>query len=239
MDRRGLVRIAFGLLGAVALAGCITAQVSDTGQDTILVNGYGEARGDPDVATLSVGVNVVDTSIEAAVEESNEAVARVTAALKGMGILEADIQTTSFNVWPEDVYSPETGQITGEKRYHVDSTLQVNVRDVSLTSEVLKVAIQSGANNIYGPNFGIDATDALVAQARAAAIADAQARAEQVAAELGLTLGEVISVKEYSSGPVYAYLSASDHGGGGGGPPLSTGSLTVSMTIEVSFAIVR
>jgi len=241
MNRRGLVRIAFGLLGAVTLAGCGTAPVADTGQETISVTGYGEARGDPDIATMNIGVNVVNTSIDAAVEESNETVARITAALKGMGILEADIQTTNFNVWKEDIYSPETGQVTGEQRYHVDSSVQVNVRDISLASQTLKVGIENGANNIYGPSFGIDNTDPLAAQARADAIADARARAEQVAAELGVTLGDVMSVKEISGGPVFAYFAAPGLGGGGGGegPPISEGSLTVSIQMEVNFSIVR
>ncbi|HEY4667938.1 MAG TPA: SIMPL domain-containing protein [Anaerolineales bacterium] len=240
MVRRKGLWIVLALLGAVAVAGCATAQDGESGSETILVTGYGEARGNPDIATLNIGVNVANTGIDAAVEESNETVARITAALTGMGILEADIQTTNFNVWREDIYSPETGQVTGEYRYHVDSSVQVNVREISRASEVLKVAIQNGANNIYGPSFAIDNTDTLAAQARAAAVADARARAEQVAAELGVTLGEVMSVKEVSGGPVYAYFAGAGYGGGGGeGPPISEGSLTVNIQLEVSFAFVR
>ena len=240
MGRQKWLWLVIGVLGAVAVAGCATAKDDDAGTETISVTGYGEARGNPDIASLTIGVNVANASIDAAVEESNETVARLTAALKGLGILEADIQTASFNVWKEDVYSPETGQLTGEQRYHVDSSVQVNVRDISRASEVLKVAITNGANNIYGPSFAIDNTDELTAQARASAIADARARGEQIAAELGVTLGEVVSVKEFSGGPVYAYFAVAQGGGGGdGGPPISAGSLTVSIQLEISFAIVR
>jgi len=240
MGRQKWLWIVLAVLGAVAGAGCAPGQGASTGTETISVTGYGEARGNPDIATLNVGVNVANSGIDAAVEESNETVARITAALTGLGILEADIQTTSFNVWREDIYSPESGQVTGEYRYHVDSSVQVNVREITRASEVLKVAIENGANNIYGPSFAIDNTDVLAAKARAAAVADARARAEQVAAELGLTLGEVTSVKEVSGGPVYAYFAAAGQGGGGGeGPPLSEGSLTVNIQLEVSFAIVR
>ena len=241
MGRQKWLWMVLVVLGAVAVTGCATARGDYAGTETILVTGYGEARGNPDIASLTIGVNVANASIDAAVEESNETVARITAALNGLGILEADIQTTSFNVWREDIYSPETGQVTGEYRYHVDSSVQVNVREISRASEVLKVAIENGANNIYGPSFAIDDTDALVAQARVSAIADARARGEQIAAELGLTLGEVISVKEYGGGPVYAYFAVGgDRGGGGdGGPPISEGSLTVSIQLEISFAIVR
>ena len=243
MGRQKWLWFVIGVLGAVAVTGCATAKGDDAGTETISVTGYGEARGNPDIASLTIGVNVANASIDAAVEESNATVARITAALTGLGILEADIQTTNFNVWKEDIYSPDTGQVTGEQRYHVDSSVQVNVRDVTKASEVLKVAIETGANNIYGPNFAIDNTDALAAQARAAAVVDARVRAEQVAAELGVTLGEVMSVKEVSGGQVVAYLAAAGFGRGGGGgeggPPISEGSLTVSIQLEVSFAIVR
>jgi len=240
MGRKKGLWIVLALLGAAAVAGCATLQDGDTGAETISVTGYGEARGNPDIATLNIGVNVGNSGIDAAVEESNETVARITAALTGLGILEADIQTTNFNVWREDIYSPETGQVTGEYRYHVDSSVQVNVREISRASEVLKVAIENGANNIYGPSFAIDNTDTLAAQARAAAVADARARAEQVAAELGVTLGEVMSVKEVSGGPVFAYFAGAGLGGGGGeGPPISEGSLTVNIQLEISFAFVR
>ena len=240
MSRLKGLWVVLAVLGAVAVAGCATARDGESGSETISVTGYGEARGDPDIATLNVGVNVANAGIDAAVEESNETVARITAALTGLGILEADIQTTSFNVWREDIYSPETGTVTGEYRYHVDSSVQVNVREISRASEVLKVAIENGANNIYGPSFAIDNTDALAAQARAAAVVDARVRAEQLAAEMGLTLGEVMNVKEVSGGPVYAYFAAAGMGGGGGeGPPLSEGSLTVNIQLEVSFEIVR
>jgi len=240
MGRKKGLWIVLAVLGAAAVAGCATLQDGDTGAETISVTGYGEARGNPDIATLNIGVNVGNSGIDAAVEESNETVARITAALTGLGILEADIQTTNFNVWREDIYSPETGQVTGEYRYHVDSSVQVNVREISRASEVLKVAIENGANNIYGPSFAIDNTDTLAAQARAAAVADARARAEQVAAELGVTLGEVMSVKEVSGGPVFAYFAGAGLGGGGGeGPPISEGSLTVNIQLEISFAFVR
>lgn len=232
--------IAVGLIGAAALGGCAAQATAGAGTDSITVTGFGEARGNPDIATLNLGVNVVGSTIEAAVEQSNQTVARLTEALKAMGIAETDIQTTNFSVWKEDIYSPETGQITGEFRFHVDSSLQVNVREVGRASEVLKVGIQNGANNIYGPSWGIDSTEALAAQARSAAVADARARAEQVATELGVTLGEVMSVKEVSGAQVFPYFAAAGLGGGGGeGPPISEGSLTVNVQLEVSFAIVR
>jgi len=53
----------------------------------------------------------------------------------------------------------------------------VTVRDVNQIGDVLDKAVAAGANNIYGVNFSVEDTAKLEADARAKAVADAQARA--------------------------------------------------------------
>jgi uncharacterized protein YggE len=188
-----------------------------------------------------VGVNVADSNISRAVSLSNETIRRITAAVQGLGVEATDIQTTGFNIWPEDQYDRTTGERLEEKLYRVDSTVQINVRQIDLVGRVLETAIQNGATNVYGLNFGIQDTSGLATEARSAAIADARARAEQLAAELGATLGEVQNVKEVSGGPVFPYFAGAGLGlgGGGGEPPISRGQMTVSVSLEVTFEFVR
>jgi len=208
---------------------------------TLTVTGYGEARGDPDMATISVGVNTSNTSISPAVQQSNEAIARITAAMKDLGVAPEDIQTTGFNVWPEDIWDTNTGQQTGEKRYHVDSTMQINIRSIADVGKVLETALNNGANNIYGLNFGIQESASLTAEARTAAIADARVRADAMAAGLGVTLGQVLSASDQSGGVVYPYFVGAGWGvgGGGGEPPISQGQMAVSVSLSVTFEIIH
>lgn len=209
--------------------------------DTITVMGYGQARGNPDMATVTVGFNITKTDISEAVGDSNEIIAEITAAMKGLGIVDTDIQTTGFNVWPEDVWDPNTGQQTGEKRYHVDSTMQINIRNIDDVGKVLETALTNGANSIYGLNFGIQDTDDLADEARTAALKDARVRAEALANGLGLTIGEVSSVTDQSGGWIYpTFINANmGVGGGGGEPPISQGQMAVNVSVNVTYLIER
>jgi uncharacterized protein YggE len=229
---------------SMILAGCGTSPSTQaTGgyilSDSISVSGYGEAAGKPDIVLMQLGVNVVADQIGDAIDESNQAMDKITQALLGAGIAEEDLQTTNFNVWPEDRYDPMTGQSTGERVFHVDSTLQVKVRDIDKAPSLIEIALEQGANNIYGLTYDIDDKTALEAEARSKALQDAQVRADQLAAEIGVSLGDPMLVSEgYSGGAIYpvAYERAV---GLGGGPPISTGQLTVSVQVNVTYAIAR
>jgi uncharacterized protein YggE len=236
-----------GLLSLIVLlsaCGTAVAPAIDTGgpmTDTITVTGYGEARGNPDMATVSVGFTITESDVSEAVAQSNETIAAITAAMKELGIEEVDIQTTGFNVWPEDVWDPQTGQATGEKRYHVDSTMQINIRTIDDVGKVLETALTNGANSIYGLNFGIQDTGDLAVQARSVALENARNRAEAIAEGLGLAIGEVSSVTDQSGGNIYPYFvqAGMGLGGGGGEPPISQGQMVVSVSVSVTYEIVR
>jgi uncharacterized protein YggE len=245
MNLRILKLVLISLL-VVALSACGTAAASVSGPgyslvDTITVTGYGEARGNPDMATVSVGFNITDIDISKAVGESNDTIASISSAMQELGIAEEDVQTTGFNVWPEDVWDPETGLPTGEKRYHVDSTMQINIRNVDNVGKVLETALTNGANSIYGLNFGIQDTGALADQARSVALEDARSRAEAIAERLGLMVGEVSSVTDQSGGNLYPYFvqAGMGLGGGGGEPPISQGQMAVSVSVSVTYTISR
>ncbi|MGA9531662.1 MAG: SIMPL domain-containing protein [Anaerolineales bacterium] len=239
-----LISVLIAGLMVLSVAGCAPQSVDGSDGkplDTITVSGVGESRADPDMASLNVGVNVANLSISDAVAESNDTVAAITEAIKGLGVEEADIQTTNFNIYPEDVYDQNSGQPTGDKRYHVDSTVQINVRSIDNVSKILEAAIEQGANNIYGLSFGIQDTSQMAEEARTAALTNARERADQIASELGVTLGQVHSVAENSGGPVYPMFQGASMGmgGGGGAPPVSEGQMTVSVSVSVTYGINR
>lgn len=210
-------------------------------RDSISVSGFGEATGVPDMATVALAIEIKAPNIGEGLERSNQNVEQVLQALLGMGIAERDMQTTGFNVWPEDLWDPQTGQPTGERVYHVDSTLTVKVREIEKVSETLQTGLDAGATNIWGLTFGIDDAAALEAEARTKALQDARSRAEQLAGALGLTLGEPIAVSELAGGGIFSLAPGvmREAAGGGGGPPLAPGELTVNIQVDVVYAIER
>lgn len=236
-----LIALALTIAGCSAVPGNTVPEASSTTADTITVTGFGKSRANPDRASVSVGVNIADEDITLAVEESNETIARITDAVMGLGVEEADIQTTNFSIWAEEQWDPETGQRKEEKLYRVDSTIQINVNDTEKIGKILETSIANGANNIYGLSFGIQDPSGLAAEARVLALEDARHRAEQIAQELGVTLGEVQRAIEISGGSVMPYFESVGYGigGGGGEPPISEGSMTVTVSMEVTFKINR
>jgi hypothetical protein len=208
--------------------------------ETITVTGFGEATGQPDVASVQLGVSVADPDVGEAVARSNQATKDITLALVELGVSSEDIQTSNFGVWPEDRYDPQTGQATGERIFHVDSTVVAKIRDIEKVGEAIGVALEAGANNVFGLTFSIDDSTALEAEARADAIDNARQRAEQLAQQFGVGLGEVVTINESTYGPPVTYSAGYfGVGGGEGAPPISEGSLSLTVTVNVTYAIER
>lgn len=237
-----------GLVVALAIAGCNVQSQSEGASTTqastpesISVSGFGEAVGEPDMATVELGVETQADEVATAVDRSNETVELVTQALIEAGIAAADIQSTNFNVWREEGFDFLTGQPTDEITFHVDSTVRIKVRDINQISRMIQTGLDAGATNVFGLTFGIDDSAELEAEARLLALDDARDRAQQLADALGKTLGEPIVVTELVAGSPLGFVSEAalfrGIGGGGGGPPLSPGELTVGVQVDLMYAV--
>src|SRR5687768_14713667 len=162
-----------GLLGIVAsaaiMAGCAGSAQAGGGPsagnaqvngavvvNSISVSGFGEASGQPDIAYVTVGVDVTDPDVGKAVAENNQRVEAVRQALLDAGIAADDIQTVGFSVWPEDKYDPQSGMPSGDRVYHVNNSLNIQVRDLSKAALVIDTALDAGANAVHGLSFGLE-----------------------------------------------------------------------------------
>ncbi|WP_119069504.1 SIMPL domain-containing protein [Aggregatilinea lenta] len=230
---------AVALFAAFSPLAARTVSAQGDEQDrTLTVTGTGDASGTPNVAYITLGAEIRDADITAAVEQSNSVMDDVRAALADQGIPDEDMQTAQFNVNQDQPRDPQTGEITGDATYIVTNMLQVKVSDIAQISAVIQAALDAGANQVYGLNFGLDDPDALLSDARANAVADAQVRAEDLASAFGMTLGDVVRVTEGSQGsqPPQPYALQAQ-GLGGGGPTISPGELSVTVQVSVTFEI--
>lgn len=214
-----------------AQAAAITRSISVTGQ--------GEASGKPDQAEVSAGVQTFAETVVGASRANQAALARILEALDEQGIAENEIQTANYNIWAEQNYNEqEKGRITG---YRVSNVVNVKIREIGKTGEVLAAATDAGANSINGIHFSVADTDALELRAREAAMADARARAESLASLAGVELGEVLTIST-STAPDYPTpfmsgrtLEMADTGAPV--PGIVPGQQSVSVQIHVTFAI--
>lgn len=233
--------VAVVALLALLVSACGPTTVNQAAQPplrSVSVSGAGSANLVPDIAYIYVGVHTEKPSAAEAVDENNAQTQKVIESLKDFGIAAKDIRTTNFSIWPQDRYDPMTGTPTGEKTYVVDNTVYVIVRDLDKLGELLDTVITAGANTVNSIQFDVaDKTEALK-EARAKAVENAAAQAEELAGATGVKLGEVQTITYYDSVPYPVF----DGKGGGGAAmeaavPIQPGQLTFTVTVTVTYEI--
>lgn len=208
---------------------------------TITVVGEGKVKSKPDIARAQIGVEVMKTSVKEASDANKATLEAVLSALAAQGVAEKDIQTSGFSIFAER-YGAEGPLPENQINYRVSNNVSVVIRDLEKVGAVLDAAIEAGANNIYGIEFGLDNTDAIESEARKAAVADARAKAEELAGLTGVTVGDVVSVSEVI-GNSGGYYNASNFNqldramGGGGGTPITPGELDLTLQLQVVYTI--
>lgn len=164
--------------------------------ETITVAGTGEASAAPDIATLTLGVEVTAKSVAEARQGAAQAASAMLAALTAGGVAERDIRTSGLQLHPQYDYSRNNApKITG---YLASHQLTVKVRSMDALNAVVDNSILAGgdAARLQGISFDVDEPAALLAEARRAAIADARLRAETYAEAAGVGVGRVLVISE-------------------------------------------
>jgi uncharacterized protein len=203
----------------------------------ITVVGQGEAFGAPDKATIQVGVETFAPAVSEATSQNEATIARIMTALTNLNIPAEDIQTTNYSLWAEQIYGERGPE--GIAGYRVNNQVNVTMRDINQVSAVLAGVMDAGANTIYGIQFSVADPAGLEEEARAAAMADANARATSLAELAGVQLGNVKIVSEVIGQPIMPY------GLGGGmamaemaaAPSISPGQLSYNVQVQVTYAI--
>lgn len=229
--------LAAGLIAMLLVPSISNAQETQNPEGrTISVTGTGSANGAPDVAYITLGVEVENSNVGTAVEQVNQTMDDVIAALSEVGIPDEDIQTTNFNIRQNQAPpQPMDSQSAAESTYVVSNNAQVRVANIDQLSEVIQTALDAGANRMYGLNFGIQDTDSLLSEARQNAVNDAQARAEELASLFGVTLGDPIQISESTGGNQPVPQASAALGMGGGSPVIREGQMSISVSLNVTY----
>lgn len=204
----------------------------------VTVVGQGKTNVVPDIATMNLGVMTSAPELDDAMSENTATMAAIQEALLAAGIAENDIQTTNYNIYLDEGYrGPEMQQ---NPVYRVSNMVLVKVRDLESVGQVLDAAVEAGANQIYGISFTVEDWSEAESVARAEAIADARARAEELASLAGVEVGEVLSISEVVGGGTIPYrfgAAIAEAQGLGGGGSIAPGELEFSTSIQVTYAL--
>lgn len=243
-----LLVIAIAILGYLAVtprlvptpasAGVVTSSVQQATADTsgIFVSGTGKVRLKPNIATASIGVDITAGNLAEATNQANAKMNAIIEKLKGLGIAEKDIQTTSYSIQPI-TQQPRPGVTPAITGYRVNNQLSITIRKIDDTGKVLDAVVAAGANNIYGISFGVDDPKPYQEQARVAAIKAAQDKATQLAKAANVTLGKVVSISEGSVMPQQVFRAVPMAVSAEASVPVETGELEINVSVEMRFAI--
>lgn len=204
-------------------------------QDRVVtVTGTAVSQKTNEVARFSAGVNAVNDNKEAAVKEVNDKINSVVKSTREFGIPDADIKTQNMSIYQMQESEPGS-QRQRMGQWSVNNTVEITLRDATRAQALTELLSASGANNVYGPNFGLDeALDTDVTLINEA-IANAKEKAEAMAAASGKKLGQVLQVNE--SGANSPVMPMYDRGMGGGGAEMLPGSTSVSKSVTVTFEL--
>jgi uncharacterized protein YggE len=163
---------------------------------TMSIDGLGEVRARPDMATILVGVVQQGGTAGEALLANTQAMNQVLSTLRSLKIAETDIQTSNFQIAPRYDYGPNNQgppKITG---YEVSNQLAVVVRDLPKLGGLLDDIVRVGSNQISSITFSFANPQQFEDEARVRAVADARHKAGVYAAASGVQLGPVQTISE-------------------------------------------
>jgi uncharacterized protein len=200
-------------------------------QAGVITSGDATVSKKPDVAYLSVGVESQQSTASAAQSDLANKAAKLIARAKGLGVADKDLNTSGYSIGP--YYPPNAQTISG---YRASEQLQLKWHTVDTAGKAVDALVQEGGATNVGVSFGLADPKAAQAEARTLAIADARSRAQAMANAAGVKLGQVIRVSDLTfSG--YPSTGSDSRAAAPAGTQLPVGELTVTITVEVDFAI--
>jgi uncharacterized protein YggE len=165
-----------------------------------------------------------------------EKAAAVSAAMASAGISPDDLTTTEYSIRPEYDYSQSEQRLLG---YRVSNIMRARLRDIAATGPLLDSVSAAGGDEtrVNGLGFQVGDETALQTEAREAAWRDALAKATQLAGLSGQSLGRATSITETIRPPIAPVRMLAADVGMEKTTPIEPGATTVTVTLQVEFAV--
>jgi len=203
--------------------------------ETITVSGRAQGQQVSQMAQFSATVQKVNDNKQQAVDEVNDSTGQIITRLEDFGIENKDIKTQTISINQEEDFYQEDGRTKSRPgQWRVGNTLEITLRDVNRASELTELLAQSGATNVWGPNFYVNEDTSVETDLLVKALENAKQKASSIIGSTGKKLGKIVSITEGSQS--FSPLKFAD-GIGGGAIPVESGSSTVEKTVTVVFEL--
>ncbi len=240
MTRTNLPVLAAASFAAMVPAATSAAEVQIQATGPVVELTVSESvPGDPDVATLDAGVTTVAPTAVAAMQQNATAMTAVIERIRALGVARDDIGTTGINLQAEYQWDEAT-RMQRFQGYRVTNRVQVKLRDIDRTGEVLDALVAAGATDLGGVGFGVDDPTQAQDRARTQAMRTAEQRATdyaRMAGYSGVRLLEVSEGQPQFYGPVPVAAAARDVAQAA--TPVVPGQVQSGVTITVKYEMTR
>jgi uncharacterized protein YggE len=231
---------AAGIIAAMAWQAAASAQTFTPAKapTTLTLNVEGRATRTPDIAEVSGGVVTSAPTAAAAMAENAAKMNAVVNAVRKAGIADRDIQTAGLNLAPQYRYdNNQPPVLTG---YQATNTVNLRIRKIADTGKLLDALVGVGANQINGPTFRVEDSEAALDEARQAAVKTAQARAELYAKATSLHVRRIVTLSEsggFEPGPRPMMMKAMAMDAGAAPTPVAPGEVSLNINLTVVFEL--
>ena len=181
------------------------------------------------------------TSPTAALDQNSAAARKVVDFAKASGIQERDIQTDAVNLSPlfKTVRDPSGTTRQEPDGYTASNVVRVKLSELAKLGAFMRQALDQGANNINGVQFGLSNYESALDDARTRAVEDAVRQAQRLADAAKVKLGkiqEILSPPRSQSGGDGPVVMAR-RGAAPAAVPVEAGSLQVNAEVEIIWTI--
>lgn len=207
------------------------------------VQGAGEARVEPDEATVRLGVMAQAKTAREAQEQVSRTANAILEAVRRLGVQPQQVQTSELFLGP--IYGQDRPEVQAEPRitgYQASNVVSIRLEKLDQVGPVIDAGLGAGANRLDGVVFGLRNDATARAQALSAAVTAARAKAQTLASAAGVRLGELVEVTEggvsftpvYQRGRAGMAAEAMDMA-----TPVSSGQVSVSASVTLRYRITQ
>ncbi|MDO5408198.1 MAG: SIMPL domain-containing protein [Eubacteriales bacterium] len=208
------IMLTVGILAA-GLTGCagtntgvpmtVTVEQPENNVNTVTVTGKEEVRVVPDMAQVVYGIHTQAKDAGTCQQKNGESLDQAIEVLKGLGIQETSIQTSSYDMNPIRNWNSSTQEITG---YEMNTRLTVTDIPLEQLGKILAGSVDAGVNQVDSVSYFSSKYDESYQQALELAVAQARKKADTLAAAGGRTVSSMLAVREDGYQPETRYTAA-------------------------------
>lgn len=196
------------------------------------VTGIGNLSVAPDTVQIQLEVHTESQQLSQAQQKNAAAMNQVIESLVQLGIGRENIQTVSYNVFPQYDYVEGKQVFRG---YEVTNAISIKTTNIQQVGNVIDVAVQNGVNNVSNIQFTVGDEQLFYQQALSSALKNALAKAQTIADTMQLQFDPtpIKIAEEHRAESVAPRMFAAKEMSGS--TPIEQGEIVINATVEVQF----